>query len=319
VYIFFDESGDFSWAPPRPSVFAALIVLNRDMPKIHTRFALWKSEIVGDSRSEVKGKDLTDLQLRSFVSSVFSESDKNSRLLFVGVDTRVTSQDVVLAAKEQTAKLFARAHSIVLEVNPTNKRLAQDYLEMPGWIRGRSSQNFLWIAALEEALSQSVRLAVVNFAAEEFDDEFANIEIEIDASFVKEKRHVTFWKEWFRNGFVNRKHRSQHFLRPAAWRARDHPFLKKYGRGEYLDFTDLFWEHLHFKNSKDEVGIQIVDICARIALRFLNGEESLEAFSLLLPRIIEQDGAAIRMVHFDPDHSLWNDSIENHVRMRSNT
>jgi hypothetical protein len=62
--------------------------------------------------------------------------------------------------------------------------------------------------------------------------------------------------------------------------------------------------------------VQIADLCAQIVARYLNDSGADEAFELLLKKIVLQDGAAIRMIHFDPAQSLWNDSVENHVRIR---
>jgi hypothetical protein len=314
--IFVDESGDFSWRRPRCSVLTSLIILSRDLPDVCSRFGSWKRQIVGDSREELKGSTLTDQQLSSFVSAVFPAGDAHSKMLIVGVDTRVTQESAVSAVREQTAQMFALAKSRVEGANMDNKRLIQDYLEMPGWIKRRSNENALWIAALEETISQTVRLAVEAFADEHFDDEFADIEIEVDRCFVKDQRHIMFWKEWFRNGFSNRGHRAKHFSRPAAWKIRGHPFLQRYGRGAFLDFTDLFQSHMNFRDSEQVIGIQLADICAQIASRWLNGVGAFAAFESLLPRVIEQDGAAVRMLHIHPEHSIWKDSVGDHVRVR---
>jgi hypothetical protein len=103
---------------------------------------------------------------------------------------------------------------------------------------------------------------------------------------------------------------------PTEWRLRRHPFLQKYGRGKFLDFTDLFQHHLHFKDSKQQIGIQLADICAHIAYRSLNGQAVLGAFQSLVPRIIAKTSEPVLLIHLDPDYSLLKDAIENHVKIR---
>ena len=63
--------------------------------------------------------------------------------------------------------------------------------------------------------------------------------------------------------------------------------------------------------------MQIADVCAQIVARYLSKNGAVTAFQLLLPRIIPQNEAAIKMIHFDPKQSLWTDSAEKHVRVRS--
>ena len=263
--IYIDESGNFSWSPPKPSVFVSLIVLDREESGIFCRFRAWKQKKGVSLKAEVKGADQSDEELVGFVTSVFAEKTGNPRLIVVGVDTAVTMEETVLAVKAQVAEQFAHGVRVVERVNPANRALIQSYREMPGWIRRRSSANVLWISALEELLRQTLQLAVITYSDERFDEEFSDIQINIDRSFIKEYRHETFWKAWLGNGFTNRRHRSAAFLRPREWRERQHPFIQKFSQGMYLNFTPLYSKVLSFVIPRSARGCRLPTFALRLS------------------------------------------------------
>jgi len=268
--------------------------------------------MIGSSNRELKGEELSPNQLESFSYKVFPSVGCDSKLTVVGADTEITSKDIIERARQQVGEQFAHCATVVLEHNPSNKRLAQQYTEAAGWVRKRSAENFLWVNTLEEEILQSVQHGVVYFLEPQDDTEFENIEIIIDRSFIKREQHIGFWKEWLRNGLVNRSHRKEGFVTPDTWAKRDHPFRRKYGRNGLFDFNDLYQNHMRFDESGAVLGLQIADICAHTCYRYYRGERELKAYWNLRPRIVGRDGRPITLIQFTRD-SLYSDGVENHV------
>lgn len=314
MQIVIDDSGSFSWRNPGVSLFAGLLLPDRASTSVTDRFTRWKRTIIGKSKRELKGEELSDKQLYSFSYQVFPLIDHDPHLTVVGADTNLMDERLIRRCRDQVASQFAHCAKAVLEHNPTNRRLARQYNEGAGWVRKRSPENFLWVNTLEEQILQSVQHIVAYFLEPEDDPEFQNIEIIIDRSFIRREPHVRFWKEWLRNGLLNRSHREHGFALPDTWRDRNHPFVRKYDRGGLLEFNDLYQKHMRFDDSAAIVALQIVDICAHICYRYYRGDKSLRAYWQLRPRIVGEGGRPATVICFT-EESLFKDAVENHVKM----
>jgi hypothetical protein len=64
--IFIDESGSFNWHIPGRSVFCGVTVPDRGLDELLDRFSRWRRTIIGHSKRELKGSELTENQLFSF-------------------------------------------------------------------------------------------------------------------------------------------------------------------------------------------------------------------------------------------------------------
>ena len=306
--IFIDDSGSFSWANPGISLFCGLTVPDRALAGLEERWSRWKRTVIGKKKHELKGSELTDQQLYSFSHKVLQLHDRQLWMTYVGADTRMTRQDIVARHRDQIADTLAECSKFV--ATRKNRRLAQQYLEMSGWTRNRSTDNVMWMFALGEAIQQSLQHSLFAFVEPGDDPEFEKIDIVIDQSFIRRDEHVTFWKELLRQ-------RLRNAAKPIGildtWKERDHPFIRKYERGGYLDLRPIFQDRMRFRESHQVVGLQVADVCAHIALRYFRGQEDLAAFRTLRRRIVGEGGRLITAVHIHPS-VLFTDSPANHVK-----
>jgi Protein of unknown function (DUF3800) len=302
VHVFVDDSGSFSWATPGISLFCGLMIPDRDLANLCDRFEAWKRLILGNSRRELKGDELTSNQLESFSYKVLPLTDRDPRLSVVGTDTRVLSQSNIEKYRDQSAKLLHETSKYVEEHNPGNHRLRQQYLEMAGWVRNRSAVNTLWIDVIEALIHQTLQHMIAFYMEPEDDTEFQNIDFIIDESFIRRDEHIAFWKEWLRNGLVNRFNRFGALALPESRSKREHSFVRKYKiSGDLLEMRDLFQNHVNFAGSEAIVGLQIADICAHICYRFHRGERDLKAYWNLAKRIAGQNGRSLTLVLINED------------------
>jgi hypothetical protein len=246
---FIDESGGFSWNRGGNSLFCCLSVPDQALPDLYLDFFRWKHKFLGiKRRKEIKGHELTTKHLRSFVEMVVVPNE-TLRLTYVVMDTKLTSADVVDKMRDQWAEVVAVGAS---RANADgNKPLGQFYLEMAGWIRRRSREQFLWLVALYAGVFESIQNTISRFDDESFDREFESWDIVIDRSFIKHERHMHFWLEWLRHQL--RRYASTHgaFKAPSAWAKRGHPVMRNLIPGTNLvDGSLLFGKRTYFADSQ---------------------------------------------------------------------
>jgi hypothetical protein len=228
----------------------------------------------------------------------------------VAADTRVTDEQLVRRLGEQASMMFHRASEMCGDEG--NLPVKEYYRQLSGWARNRSAENVLWLAALEEAVTQTLQHSIVRFLEPEDASEFETIRIAIDESFIRRDEHVAFWREWFRVAMMS--HAEQNPLMfPRGWREQGHPFIQKFEiHPGVLDLNPLYARDTGFFRSKDVPGLQIADICANICYRYHRGERDLTAYHRLRPRIVGRDGRDITIVHVN-ESSLHQDDPRNHV------
>ncbi|MFZ0521405.1 MAG: DUF3800 domain-containing protein [Candidatus Acidiferrales bacterium] len=307
--LFLDESGSFSWTDRGISLFCGVLLLDRELSRIVERFVAWKRSIIGESKRELKGQELKPSQLLSFCQEILTADREGVSITLVGADTRRTAENYIERLREQAAEMFGLSSKLCADSD--NDRVTELYRQMAGWVRNRSTPNILWIIVLEDAVIQTVQQAAIRYLDPAYDSEFENIEIAIDQSFIRRDEHVTFWREWLRNGLM--KSSRSGFVTVEDWSERNHPFLQKYLRQKGLyDFNDLYVKHTEFCDSRALVGVQIADICANICYRYFRGNTHLQAYDRLRPHLISKSGADITLIDVD-ERSLHKDSLSNHV------
>jgi Protein of unknown function (DUF3800) len=308
--IFIDESGSFNWHNPGKSLFCGVTVPDRGLDALYERFARWRRTIIGHSKRELKGSELTENQLTLFAAKVLVTTDQDVWLTVVGIDTCLTQEAIISRLRDQAAIIFDQSSRLAKEHH--NAKLEETYRQMSGWVRNRSPQNVLWVIALIETLTKSLNHAIVRFAEPEDDVEFDNIKIQIDQSFVKRDEHVAFWREWLRVELA-KSSRTERLITIKEWRERDHPFIKRYSIYPGIaNLRKLYLNDTGFFSSERSPGLQIADICAHILYRHHRNAGADKAYTQLKRRIVCRRGAEINILHVD-ESSLHKDDPRNHV------
>jgi hypothetical protein len=308
--IFIDESGAFDWNFPGRSIFCGITVPDRDLEALFNRFLRWRRTIIGQSKRELKGSELTENQLSSFAAKVLPATDRDIWLTVVGIDTKITHESIVCQLRDQAGIIFGQSSCIAGE--HSNNKLQETYRQMAGWVKNRSPQNVLWIIALIETIVKTLNHTNVRFAEPEDDQEFQTIKIQIDQSFVKDDQHVAFWREWLRAELA-KSSRTEHLIVIKQWRERNHPFIEKYViHPGLVDLRKLFINDTGFFRSERSLGLQIADICAHIIYRHHRNTGAGNAYTHLRRRIVGRGGAEIDLVHVN-ESSLHKDDPRNHA------
>jgi len=318
VKIFIDDSGGFSWTTHGVSLFCAVTISDRTSHAIGSNFNAWKSkQPYFTAGAELKGTDLSAFQQASFVNSVVVNST-GLRLTLAGTKTTLFKKEIA----EQFIKDAGRVLRATAKSGDETDRplIGEFFRKMARWMEERSPENLMWIYCLGDTIHLSIQHAIVLFAGQADDSEFENIEILTDQSFIGKSTHIQFWQEWLRNFLYSKSVRDPMMI-PKEWSQRDHPFNRKFGRARgalgggrgFIDWSDLFRNHLHFVRSADSLGVQIADVCANICYRHYSGKPKYRPYRLLRSRISGKHGAEIHYGILN-DSSLLTDAAESHVK-----
>jgi hypothetical protein len=308
--IFIDDSGSFSWHSPGRSLFCGVIMATRAEQRAYERFRLWRKSIIGNSRKEIKGAELTERQLSSFVTRVLPWDEEYIWLSVAAIDTRRTRKDIVEQLRVQASAILLRCSELCEEHG--NPALREQYRQMAGWIGKRSSENMAWMIGLVESVVDSLQVSIVRFMEPEDDEEFETIKIAIDESFIRRSEHISFWREWLRSDLAKSSRKEPSIL-PDTWRKRDHPFIRSFSiQKGLLDLRPLFINDTGFFRSTTSEGLQIADICANIIYRHHRGTGGSSAYSYIQRRIVVKGGAEIHLIEVN-EQSLHKDDPRNHV------
>jgi hypothetical protein len=310
VKIFIDDSGDFGWTGSGVSLFCAMIVSDRSLNAITTDFTNWKGRQPDCTNvTEIKGKDLSQVQQVSFAQAVVLENP-GLWLTLAGTKTALFKRGI---AEEYVRNSAATLRAVATWADHHDKpRVTDFYGKMARWFENRSPENVMWMNTLGTAIHLAMQHSIVIFAEAEDDSEFENIEILIDESFITKQSHLEFWGEWLRN-FLLTKSEKEPLPVIKQWSERNHPFIAKYRRTKgVFDFSDLYRNHMRFVDSENIVGVQIADICANVCFRHWSGKPKYRPYRLLRSRVFGKHGTEMHYGILN-ETSLVTDAPEKHV------
>ena len=290
--VFVDDSGDFGWAPAQISLHCGVIVCNSSLVELFRRHFEWKKSLLGTHRKrEVKATTLTDEQLESFARTVIAP-EANLKIVVVGIDTSLVSKELLEKWRDGISLLCQGASDWSNSLGfPVAER---QYDEMSGWIWNRSPENLAFMLSLGDIVLESLQTAIIHYHEFEFEPEFADFEIVIDRSFIRNQEHEVFWREFFRT-YVTNKSRREPLATPEEWKKTNHVFERKYSHGDKeIDLTTLMRDSTYFSDSKLAEGLQIADICANICLKYHRRKQWFEAYRLLRRFIVGKQGSPMK-------------------------
>jgi len=106
--------------------------------------------VVGNSKRELKGQELTANQLHAFAYRVLPWSKRDIHLTLTGGDTSVTAEGYLKRLRDQAAELFRLSSELCARHD--NEKLRELYRQMTGWVGNRSTTNVFWIIVLQQAI-----------------------------------------------------------------------------------------------------------------------------------------------------------------------
>lgn len=251
--IYIDESGIFTEGI---SCQGALIIPERSIERIISSFDCFKK--AWGIKNEVKGKNLNEIQIDDLVGRIEKED-----ILFMAnvIDMNYFSENDVEIHKTEQEKCLTR--NLKRCHHPDFRREIYEHAEK---LKNMKSQSYIQNVALTNLTDKVLRLSIPYYACR-YPEELSNFTWMIDAKGNK----ITSPEEWWLmlyKGFISTN--SERSPLPLI-NELDYSHFKDYilpGMGH--DLNRIF-SSLHFANSSDEVGLQIIDILINALRRALRG------------------------------------------------
>ena len=293
-----DETGDFSPKSDKLSFFIAVLLDQSDngLKKKQEQFTAWLNTIPKEKineKGEVKGSDLEEHELLSFVKTVYNH-EPISRVEIVCFNPIENPEELMLKIKAIEVNKLIESAKIARENG--NEEKAKYIEKMSIWYRNAKKmhyQHFLKLILLRNLITHTFETSVgVSILLEMLQDKnssnLLNIEFKIDQDFVRGDEALKYWKSLLRASFVS--YNLKHPL-PAldTWNKTGHPFLEKYktSNKEQLNFTEIFNDKCNFGESETHFEIQMADIIGIIVNRFHNRNKAISAYNALWTEIKE--------------------------------
>ncbi len=300
-----DESGSFGATAKGTHFFVALHIRQKNhlLEQKRAQFLAWEHTLPRSLKSpkgEFKGAALTDAQLLDFAMRVF------------GTPPAVGITPVAIESSGQTAEIIRKhRHVALVGIREGVKgyralgrpAVAQTYEEMGNWFQRLDNGLYLKAVLLGECIVNALINAIGHAVSSGYDDELLNLQYIIDRDFVRNTRHLTFWREILRNQLWHITTKKPIPL-VKEWRTTGHAFLTKFTRNGKLDLNELFVNHCAFGSSHEHPELRMADMTATILSRYLNRRQCSAGFGVVR-RFFLQHGKIEKLKLRDFDLDTW--------------
>lgn len=292
MIIAIDETGDFSPDSDKLSFFVAVLLEqhNNGIQIKKEQFVNWLATIPKEKfneKKEVKGSDLSDEELLTFVKSVYIK-DPIVRMEVVCIQPNENPEELMRKFKDAEVKQIEKL--IELATNDGKLEMAEQYKKMAIWYKNAKKMHyphFFKLILLRNVINKAFNTAIgVSILLEMLHDKksenLQNINIKIDQDFVRGRDPNIYWKELLRWSFISSTRRTP-IPTLDSWRKTGHPFLDKYKskKNDTLEFKSLFRNNCNFVESHEHFEIQIADIVGIIINRYKNRNKTIAAYNAL--------------------------------------
>ncbi|MDX2027974.1 MAG: DUF3800 domain-containing protein [Alphaproteobacteria bacterium] len=305
MLIAIDESGSFDVKSKDINFFIAVHYRETGLriEKKRRQFCAFEKSLprsLKNSKGEFKGSRLSDEQLSEFADIVFGLPPK---LGITPVALRSSEQSSLVIAKHRQVATAGIQEGIKGYLSLGRPAVARTYEEFGNWFGRLNDSQFLKIILLGHCIINSLINNIGHAISGGYDLELPNIRIVIDRDFIREERHLTFWKDLLRNQLW---HISKQTPIPLlkTWRTQGHPFLDKFTRNGRLDFNELFVKSCQFGFSHESPELRIADFSATIIGRYLNRKLCGAAFNAVKQSFLRH-GKIEQIVLNDFDLDSW--------------
>lgn len=282
MLIAIDESGSFGAATKDINFFVALHLRQgkRRPEQKRDQFLAWERTLpasLKSSKGEFKGAALSDEHLHEFAIRVFGSSPVVG-ITPVAINT--FDQSAATVRKHRHVALVGIREGVKGYRALGRPAVAQTFDEMGNWFQKLDNGIYLKIVLLGECIVKALINSMGHAISGGYDDELVNLRYLIDRDFVRNDRHMTFWRELLRNQLWHITSK-----RPIPllneWRTTGHPFLTKFTRNGKPDLNVLFTKNCEFASSHLHPELRMVDMTAAILTRYLNKRRAARAYGVI--------------------------------------
>jgi hypothetical protein len=277
-----DESGDFKPDSEKQNFYVCAHI-RQDNDKYNNKlnqFIKWEKNIpicYKSSNGEIKSSNLPDNILEDFIVNIIV-TEPIIGITPVSVITNLNPVKVI--EKHKSLQLAGINQGVLGYKKIGRNKLASMYSQFANWYRKINYSQFIKIHLLGLCMYKSLKNAIIHSIIDGYDHDLINLKFYIDRIFIKGLEQNSFWHEIIRNqGYEYSIKDPLPCL--TDWRECNHPFYKKYIRGDYYELNELYWENTSFMESFKYFEIRIADTICTILNRRWNYGKLLESYKLL--------------------------------------
>jgi hypothetical protein len=275
MHVYIDESGNFISTPQsRISCVAALAIPSARREELFTAFARKRHQF-GAGEAELKGSKLTEKQVAGVISL----------LLAHGALLEVCAIDMGVQAEAMTDGFKAKqAEQILGHVTPQHHPSVVAKLDgFRVQMLALPNQLFLQLILTVGLIRRSLE-TFINYHAQRTPGELAEFYWTVDAKASKRTPAETLWSDLVLPmlhegglglfGWADYSHMDRYVVEVPRAIAGSRP-------AQGFDLRAIVTANLQFVNSRDEIGLQLVDIAGNAFTRALNGRLGVEGWKQL--------------------------------------
>lgn len=314
-----DESGTFDLKNDKENLFVGVHLLNiKAYKKLDKRLNKWKNKnkYLKNSNGEIKGSNIKEEKI--FIDFILGvvKPIKYFYITFVETIPSIHKKRDIQFHRDHHLKGLREGIWKCKKVN--NDKLARELEEESNWYQKLNYQSLLKTWILSEMICYSFRMHVIKTILDNQDKTLGEIKIEIDRDFVRQPRHILFWKDFLRNKLYSYTYQKP-ILIISEW-SEDHPFFlaKNKNQGErFNDVNHIFRNNCNFLHSHQSPLIQVSDIISTIIYNYLNYNKFERAFDLLKQFFIfEKSKPILRLRMTTPEVSKPNPAPNPYLKIK---
>jgi len=295
MYLFFDESGDFTLPQGirKVSLIASLICPDSHLCALEDYFKFILKD-VPFPEEEIKGDNLP-YSIRLRLCHFIGQSN-HYKITVIFVDSSITSKRQLDSFRIESARLADHHKSKYLAKGSPDPNVIREFDKvikqhlLP--TRFSDSEYLQWLLSynnFRDTLQHSIAFYLDYSLAEDFNE----------YHFIYDKKgpKLTMLEKWIKHNLSSIIDRSSKLnlidplLVPTTWR-NNHPFVQKYGTTNGIDLTRLFKNTVVFDESSFHIGLQLIHIISNTIYRHLTdlNEDNLRCFRLIRNSLCAKGG-----------------------------
>src|ERR1700683_682184 len=300
-----DESGSFGPAASDMHFFVALHIRQTGnlLEQKCAQFLAWERTLptsLKNAKGEFKGSALSDAQLHDFALQVFG-TPPGIGITPVAIDSGRQAAEII--RKHRHVSLVGIREGVKGYRALGRPAVAQTYEEMGNWFQKLDNGLYLKVVLLGECIVNAQSNTIGHAVSGGYEDELLSLRYIIDRDFVRNPRHLTFWREILRNQLWHITSKKPIPL-VKEWQTIGHPFLAKFTRNGKLALNELFVKNCNFASSHEHPELRMADMTAAIVSRYLIRRQSAAGFGVVR-RFFLRHGKIEKVELRDFDLSAW--------------
>ena len=310
-----DECGSFAPESSDLGFFVAVHLRQRKtlLDLKRRQFLRWEQSLpssLKNAKGEIKSPHVADDDLLRFAREVVRAHPvvRISPYSMRGIDNPLS-----VVEKHRAVTQIGVSYGVALYQGQGKLRLGLTVKDLGNWYKNLSYDQYMKTRMLGGCVYRALVNSIGHSISGGYDkDELPRLRYKIDRDFIKEPRHLVFWKILLRNQ-IWQASKVEPLPMLNEWDHSDHPFTQTVDGETHARITEIFEDRCEFLHSHEHFEIRIADAVASIMHRFWNKRQCSQAYRIIVgsfcgrgsfPQIVLND-FDLAGYRYDPSDNPW--------------